>query len=269
MACSWTGSTTYITGCVFDGSIQSATGYTTDQCGGFVGWKNGTINVTNCLLTATFTNIGVGTGSYPSATFVRHGVANDITNSYYVTALGTLQGKERHSITADENVIVGFIGTANEYETSGITAYKDGNTQLPGLLYNNNNNQVLYAGNGDVVSLTLNHSNLNGYTITDYSASAGTLENNVLTMPDENVTITATLALIDWATESEGDAEHPYMIYNKDQLNLLAYRVNGTHGEPRQSDGYEGKYFKLDADIIYSHTTDWNDATSIPDFDSL
>ena len=66
--------------------------------------------------------------------------------------------------------------------------------------------------------------------------------------------------IVDWAAESSGDdADNAYMIYNKDQLDLLAHRVNGTHGETRQADGYSGKYFKLGADINYPHATDWNE----------
>ena len=64
--------------------------------------------------------------------------------------------------------------------------------------------------------------------------------------------------IVDWAATSSGeDADHAYMIYNKDQLDLLAHRVNGTHGETRQTDGYSGKYFRLGADIEYPHTTNW------------
>ena len=188
MSCSWTGSTTNISGCLFDGSIQSADGYTTDQCGGFVGWKNATINVTNSLLTADLSTIGAATGeTYPSATFVRHGVASDITNCYYVTALGTVQGKQRLSITADENVTVANAGTpVNVYTTSGITSYGTG------IKYND----VLYAGSGDNVSLTLTNTPPQGSLFMGYTVSPeGTILNGnnpyTLTMPDENVTICA------------------------------------------------------------------------------
>ncbi len=215
MSCSWTGSTTNIEGCLFNGSIQSASGYTTNQCGGFVGWKNVTFNVSNSLLTADLSTIATPDGlQYPSATFVRHGVASDITNCYYSTVFGIPQGKQRHSITADENVTVAFSGTANEYQTSGITAYKDGNTQLPGLKYGD----VLYAGNGDEVSLTLGYTLPEGYVFNGYTVSpdGATLTSSgnayTLTMPDANVTISAdfyycptpTLALVDNSITAHG-----------------------------------------------------------------
>ena len=190
MSCSWTGSTTNITGCLFDGSIQSAEGYETNQCGGFVGWRNATINVANSLLTADLSTIGAATGQqYPSATFVRNGSAG--TNCYYTRLLGTAQGKQARTITAGENVTVALSGTATEYTVSGITAYKDGETQLKGLKYGD----VLYAGNEDEVSLTLAHTEREGYSCA-YTASGGTLSGNdtdgyTLTMPDADVTVSA------------------------------------------------------------------------------
>ena len=195
MSCSWTGSTTNITGCLFDGSIQSASGYTTDQCGGFVGWKNATINVSNSLLTADLTTIGVGTGSYPSATFVRNGEANIITNSYYVTALGIAQGKAPRTVTAGDNVTVAVspVGqpVANgTYSVSGITAYTKGITRTVGGA------TTFYYGEDDEVSLTLSNTPPSTlHTFRAYTATGGTLSGTEnpykLTMPDADVTIGA------------------------------------------------------------------------------
>ena len=87
-----------------------------------------------------------------------------------------------------------------------------------------------------------------GYTI-GFTTTAGTINDQTLTVGDD-ATVSTTLVAIDWAKESSGnDANHPYMIYNKDQLLLLAYRVNGTHGETANT--YENKYFKLGADIEF------------------
>ena len=132
---------------------------------------------------------------------------------------------------------------------------------------------MYYAGSGDQVSLTLTNTATGapeGYQY-GYSASAGTLDGTTLTMPDADVTISVGLSVIDWATESDGDADHPYMIYNKDQLDLLAQRVNnGTvaYDKVIEDDGahfyyyYSDKYFKLMNDITYPHTSDWNAFTS-------
>ena len=53
-----------------------------------------------------------------------------------------------------------------------------------------------------------------------------------------------------------GTEEEPYLIYNVDQLNLLASIVSSGKST------YQGKYVKLMNDIAFSHTTDWNDAGS-------
>ena len=53
-----------------------------------------------------------------------------------------------------------------------------------------------------------------------------------------------------------GTEEEPYLIYNVDQLNLLASIVSSGRST------YQGKYVKLMNDIAFSHTTDWNDAGS-------
>ena len=60
----------------------------------------------------------------------------------------------------------------------------------------------------------------------------------------------------DWALHNGGDSEaDAYVISTTDDLDLLAQRVNsGT--------AYKDKFFKLGADITYSHTTAWNDVTS-------
>ncbi len=142
IACTWTGSTTNIEGCIFDGSIQSATGFETNCCGGFVGWRNNIVNVTNCLLTADLSTIGVG-NTYPSCTFVRNGLST-ITNSYYTHTLGTAQGKAPYSATAAP---VGT-PTAETYTVSGITAYSNGLTRTIG------DDVTFFYGGGDNVSVS-------------------------------------------------------------------------------------------------------------------
>lgn len=101
-----------------------------------------------------------------------------VDNCYYTRALGSTenQGKQAREITAGENVIFHLSGTETEYDVSGITAF-EGNS---GLRYND----TYYAGAGDEVSLRFYHPTYSGYY-----ASPGTLENGVLTMPDEAVTI--------------------------------------------------------------------------------
>ena len=61
-----------------------------------------------------------------------------------------------------------------------------------------------------------------------------------------------------WAWDGSGTKADPFLIKTTDDLNLLAYRVNGTHSETRQTDGYTGQYFQRANDIAYSATKAWN-----------
>jgi hypothetical protein len=82
------------------------------------------------------------------------------------------------------------------------------------------------------------------YTVNGNAISGNTFAINA------DATVGTGLYPADWATESEGSEGAPYMIYNKDQLDLLAHRVNGTHGET--ANDYEGKWFQLGNDITYN-----------------
>ena len=248
-------------GCLFNGKLlmkDNNGGYN----GGFVGWKGDakTVTIDNCLYIPADTVSGEKLANTGSANFCRQHDDNlpaVINNCYYNSSItqyyGAVQGKEARSVTAGDNVTVAHAGVATVYSVSGITAYKATGASaasdpfIAGLLYDN----VLFAGSGDEVSLTLSNNAtgaLAGYHY-GYTTDAGTLSGSAnpytLTMPDENVTISGALTAIDWATESEGTEAAPYMIYNKDQLNLLAQRVNNGTSD------YKDKYFKLGNDIIY------------------
>ncbi len=245
--------TAKITGCVFAGKLITTANNSTGNCGGFIGWRNATATITDCLYApATIgtgeTEVVNGTGDYPSCTFVRNGDVKDISNSYYTRTLGTAQGKQLHSITADENVTVDFSGTATKYTVSGITAY------TKGIKYNN----VLYAGEGDNVGLTLGSADVplgytKVYTVTDENngdITATALSGNdndgyTLAMPAADINLTANIDVIPWT--GTGDSDAPYTIIYPSQLDLLAQRVNSGND-------YSGKYFQLGADIKYDYS---------------
>ena len=168
-----------ITGCVFDGTITG-----TSMSGGFVGYSNNALVISNCLFAPQEGSSIVG------GTFYYNG-GGEITplNSYYATPLGTPQGKQAHSIAAGENVTVAISGQATNYNVSGISAY------LTGMVYNS----TLYAGDGDAVSLNLECTPPLGYSCSSYETSAGTLTGMAnpytLTMPNADVTIQAVLVI--------------------------------------------------------------------------
>ena len=244
-------------GCVFNGKLLQQNG-SGGSNGGFIGWtgSNKTVSFTNCLYAPAALGTGETMASYNSATFARGWNATTTANhSYYATALGTAQGTAPHTISGGTNVTVNaiaLIGDATAYSVSGITAYSGGGLSHAG---------TLYYGNDDQVSLTLTNDPAYpepGYEY-GYTASAGTLSGTTLTMPDQNVTINQDQSVvipIDWEKANAGNATDPYMIYNKDQLDLLATRVNNG------TSYYHNKYFQLGADIVYTHTTNWNDANS-------
>ena len=171
-----------IEGCVFDGSF--ATTNSTINCGGFIGWPVTDIpTIKNSLMKPSSVDAGM-----LNNTFTRVNYEPDIDNCYFVaiTNLPTNQGKQMRSITGNNDVTVANAGNATEYNVSGITSYGTG------IEYDG----VLYAGNGDNVSLNL--SCTSAQPAIGYTVSAGTLSGNenpyTLAMPNENVVISATFA---------------------------------------------------------------------------
>ena len=187
---------TCIEGCVLDGKIVSTGDDATTSCGGFVDWNAGTLTITNSLYTPTADDNAVADG----ATFARNWTMPDNANCYYTRTLGTAQGKQAYTISAGENVTLAPSGTAKTYTVSGITAYENNN----GLLYGDK----FYAGNGDSVSLTLDHDipddTPEGYGFAGYTVTAGTLEGTenpyTLTMPDSDVTVNAVFEALHWTS---------------------------------------------------------------------
>ena len=132
-------------------------------------------------------------------------------------------------------------GPATTYSTSGITSYGTG------ILYDN----VLYAGNGDVVSLTLSNSIggdvPEGYQYA-YSTNAGTLEDSTLTMPDANVIVSVSTAL-----RSTGQpVSITYNYYGGYNPTHDAIALDGTESSLGES-GQETWYF-VGTDISHSGT---------------
>ena len=164
-----------ISGCAFTGKLLSES---SRRFGGFVGWKSNTdgshLTITDCL----FAPAEVTNGNSSSKTFAVYGGGTvTITNCYYTQAISADQGKRMRAITEGTGVLVLNNGSATTYDVSGITSYGTG------IRYNN----VLYGGNGDVISLNLSGSD-NGYI-----ASTGTLSGTgnpyTLTMADADCQI--------------------------------------------------------------------------------
>ena len=253
-----TGSVLTIDGCLFDGKLL---GSGTTHCGGLVGEAfkdqsySSTVNITNSLYApAELAEDETWVGTDGSSTLARYTNDDqvDVTNSYYMQALGATegQGKQARSISAGNYVTMENEGTATEYNVIGITSYGTGIGLTSTILSGEEEEEVvaLYAGLGDNVSLNLGYELpesyiFNGYTANNGGSVSGSSNPYTLTMPDENVTVGANYT-VEWP--GNGSKETPYLIYTTEQLDLLSTRVNGEN-----SATYNTKYYKLMASIAY------------------
>ena len=203
-----------ITGCLFDGKLLTTNN--TQNCGGFIGWysageNNGQTNVTNRIVNSLYKPAPLESGETaitsgsPFVCWNPEDTTNEpkITNSYYFEASvpnTQLLGKAAHSIAAGHDVTMSIVGTPNQYNLSSIT-YFDTSTQY--FTLQNECLQFaneLYAGLGDEVRITLEHPETpEGYLFDGYSPAENLSDNGndyTLTMPDEDVVITAPQSII-------------------------------------------------------------------------
>ena len=168
-------------GCVFSGSLSGGTYVAT-----FHGWSDGgaTTTLIDCL-DASESDQPIGRG---------HDAAC-VSNTYYFATKNFnneerlwsegKRGKRAYAVTEGEGVTIDFGAPATTYGTTGITAYG------VGMAYGG----TFYAGEGDVVPLTLSATPPSGMILDAYVSSAGTLSVNgdagTLTMPAANVAVNA------------------------------------------------------------------------------
>ncbi len=199
-----------IRGCAFIGSLTSSSNYT----GGLQGWSDGNTLILKDDFFAPTRVSAANVGFHPVAIHVNGSTTiATVSNVYYTiaptcTSTGRIaaQGKQVRSIVAGENVTINHMptGSSTNYSTSGITAYSSG-----GIKYGDK----FYYGKDDVISLTLSHEDQEGYAFLGYEAkdsqqNAVTLtaagDNYTLTMPDDDVTVTAKVAMLYSLTLPDG-----------------------------------------------------------------
>ena len=245
-----------IDGCAFVGKLL---GSNTTNCGGFVGHTrtndNAYLTVRNSLFDPEQTTMSGGCATF-SRTHSNPGDKLSINNCYYTQSFGTEQGKQADTITsANNNVSLAFAGNPSSNTTLGVIGYGTG------IKYNN----VLYAGGGDEVSLSLSVPmgmviSSATYTPDGGSATAMSQTENVysLPMPDANVTINAETGY--WVNGS-GTAADPFQIATTDDFDMLSTLVRELpKGHPfrpyDESDLiFYGYYFKLMNDLDYTNKT--------------
>ncbi len=245
-----------VIGC-YSAAVVSVNGKSnTYNYGGIVGYNaNGTVK--DCLYagnTVTSTN---DKGAIVGCDYDNKGF---FSNNYYTAInLGGVNGSDRDGARRARTVSLGtgvaLSGTQTAYNESGLTAI--GTTALQ-------SGSTIYSGEGQTVNVAYSGTVPEGFIVT-YSATAGSISGTALTLAAA-VTVSATCAP-DYATHWHADADHDgttadraYIITTTTGLNLLATLVNGTDGYIANT--FESTYFKLGNDITYTHTTNWNDATS-------
>ena len=190
-----------IIGCVYSGTLTPASGQWT---GGIIGWGGDggghTISISDCLFAGDFVYSTSSTKFHPIGILQNQSNTKYLSNTYYTLGAQntnddasfvkglSYKGKFARSITGGTGVTVARTGATAVYDVSGITSYGTG------IKYDG----VLYAGNGEEVSLTLSHTDApTGYTFSQYTVNGGGTLNNptsnspTLTMADANQTINA------------------------------------------------------------------------------
>ena len=188
------GSNIIMEGCAYTGTI---TAVGTNPVGGLIGWSDylSGLTITDCFFAGTYSNADEDALFHPIGC-TDHATTNTrtITNTYYTVdprnmdaTIQTLvyelpnKGKHAYSITGQDPVTVAMNGSATAtYSASGITAYSTG------IKYNN----VLYAGDGDLVSLALSGSGTGSY-LSDHGTLTDNGSSHTLAMEAYDTQITA------------------------------------------------------------------------------
>ena len=165
----------------------------------------------NCTVagTANATNVGCG--------------GTDIITNQGALALYSLTLPD--NVTTDRTASAILPGTGNKTYTTGADI-----------------NGTPYYCQGGTVTLVYNNHLPEGYRA-NYTATGGTINGNILTMPAANVTVTVASLVPDWS--GSGTQTNPYVITTTAQLDALAAAV-------KSGQTYSGTYFVLGNDIAYS-----------------
>ena len=240
-----------VLGCVSAAKIQNNNKTNHQECGGIAGYNyNGAIQ--DCLYTGTTIEAADQKGGIVGFS---EGSNATITNNYYTSvSIGGVNGSDQdgarraRTVTLGENVAL--VGNETAYNVSGLTAIGTGNYALR---YNDGGTMTYYSGEGQTLTLDYNATPAMGTTCDGFSATAGTISDNTLTMPASDVTVSAIIT-DHWgiAGGANGSETHPYIITTPAGLDLLATYTNSDNS-------FSGYYFELGADIAYDHPTDLDD----------
>ena len=226
-----------IFGCLFNGKML---GTDTDYWCGMIGYfGSNSVTISNCFFNPQQVDVKSVNQNY---TICRSGAT--VKNCFYNAEAAKMyekQGKQIYSIVPGQHVTMRLLGIAFPYNVSGLTIYGDSGH---GLKFGD----VFYAASGDVLNLELSLDP--GYVLHQYYANENLIDlsgfysdSYSLTMPAEDVTITAYYSIADW--DGDGSQEYPYLIRNKEQLRLLS-----------ENKDIDNKYFKLMVDVTLPDVND-------------
>ena len=119
---------------------------------------------------------------------------------------------------------------------------------------------VTYYPKGTSVSLS--YTGLSEGYAAVYSINGTPITGNTFNISADTAVSVAANDVWGIAGGADGSEKHPWVIKTRAGLDLLSNKVNGTGGYIKNENSYSNRYFRLGADISYSHTTDWNDNTS-------
>ena len=160
------------------------------------------------------------------------------------SAVGQDASGARYARTISLGSNIAIEGTETTYNVGRITAIGS-----VAMRYGNNN--ILYSGATQQFTLQYTGPFPDGSILTytvkqgDNDITSTYLSDHTLTMPDNDISITATVTTQAW--EGDGSQGNPYKITYPSQLVKLANEVNaGTD--------YSGKYFEQTADLVFDGT---------------
>ena len=228
-------------GCAFDGQML---GSKTINCGGFVGWNetNGTtegiVVFKNCFFAPTSITVDIERTYARSRT--NDGGHVQMYYSSCRTNFGDNQQFRAYSISGGDGVTVATTQSAvNTYTVSGITIY------ATGMMYDG----VLYAQEGQTMSLNLGYTSTVPVNISGFATTAGTLSGSdnpfTLKMGKGDAVINAVISAgsSGWTHNGSGTSLSPYVISTSAEWNEFTnYVNNGVFG-------FNTAYYQLAANI--------------------
>lgn len=225
------------------------------QVGGLAGYNGGTVQ--NCLVKNMMIT---GTGSDPEYIGAIIGQnAGSVSGCYCYYSINSQPDLQTKSVgQANSTMGADIAGASRLYyatKSDGITITHGGTStgQIIGgaEIYDNGVKEgVFFFKPGATATLTYNNP---GYVVTySVEGEGSSITNSTLTVGTENFSISvATKEAAEWSGSGDS-ADDPYIIYNREQLDMLANRVNNG------TSTYQNKFFRLEDNIRYSDDQDFS-----------